>query len=791
MILIYITDVISKIIQIIRKALNGSSIRYIVLVFLANVAVSMAQAQFYPVQITTQLVPPYSVYLPDYATPGNDKLRLVMVQRDLTKPSYQIRLQLSVELNGRTILRTARTFNPPPINLDPGIPTVITGIDLQPYLDSHNLDFVGYSKTEYEQTKALPEGSYQICFTAYDYRRQDVQVSESGCNFYWLAKDEPPLINFPACGMSLAVTNPQQIIFSWLPRNTSSPNSAAQTEYEFSLFEMRPSGRNPNDVVLSSSPIYRTTTEMTQLVYGPAEPFLLENLTYVWRVRAIDKNGKDQFRNNGYSEVCTFNYGAADAIQWQPIADLQAEAETERRGKAWWGAQQVDGYKVHYKKVGSSHQWFSQDADKSEVVLFDLEADTRYEVRVQPQAGGVYGPYSDIKEFKTLTKRTFQCGDQLDSIPALGNPLPFATMGMMIDVQGIIMTIKEVDGPHGAGLYSGLGEVSIPYFGGAVFNVTFNNLYINENRMAQQGRVEFITKGVDAFIEEELAEQKRKEREEQQQKNREEWAGTDFYSKIFYYEEIEIDSMYTNAEGHVIIVDASGATYVNKEIPAILADAPEKAIIIEDKNGDQWVVQKDGKVTRVPAGGLSPTMDVVVSEEALDMVKQALQELHLDYSGENFAKIERELTERRTSLDAHIEQHNSSILQNASASSSSSEEEELLGEPLFFDFVLTTPSEQTTDDEFKQLSLAKNDKELERNRGVLLGFLGNDTNVNEANKLVAQELEIESRPVSEFIEKKKQSNTPLSEIKAKVKEAIVALIDSLLIEAAKKKNEQQ
>jgi hypothetical protein len=81
------------------------------------------QAQFYPVQSTPQLVPPYSVYLSDYATAGNEKLRVILVQRDLRQPSYQLRLVMSVELNGKIIMRTSRTYNPPPINLNPGIPT--------------------------------------------------------------------------------------------------------------------------------------------------------------------------------------------------------------------------------------------------------------------------------------------------------------------------------------------------------------------------------------------------------------------------------------------------------------------------------------------------------------------------------------------------------------------------------------------------------------------------------------------------------------------------------------------
>src|SRR5579871_916025 len=148
-------------------------------------------AQHYPVQATTQLIPPYSVYLTDYAAPGNEKLRLILMQKDLTQATYQLRLVVNIELNGNIIMRTSRLYHPAPIVLDPGIPTIITGSELFPYLDSRNLDFIGYSRSDYERTRALPEGSYRISFTCYDYHRQDVQVSNDGSSFYWLAKDEP------------------------------------------------------------------------------------------------------------------------------------------------------------------------------------------------------------------------------------------------------------------------------------------------------------------------------------------------------------------------------------------------------------------------------------------------------------------------------------------------------------------------------------------------------------------------------------------------------------------------
>ncbi|MFN7334548.1 MAG: fibronectin type III domain-containing protein [Cyclobacteriaceae bacterium] len=396
-----------------------------------------AHAQLFPVQCTPQLVPPYSVYLSDYASPGNERLRVILVQRDLSQPSYQLRLVMSLELNGKIIMRTSRAFNPPPLNLEPGIPTIISGPDLAGYLDSRNIDFVGYSREQYERTRALPEGSYRIIFTAFDYRRQDVQVSNEGSSFYYLAKNEPPLINFPPCGTRLPTRNPYQIVFSWMPRNTASPNSAAETQYEFSLYETRPPGRNPNDVVLTTPPIYRAVTDFPQLVYGPAEPLLFEGMQYVWRVQAQDKNGRDAFRNNGSTEVCTFTYGGTDiSFEVGMLKGLQAQGETERRARIWWEAGDYESYRIEYKKTGQGFEWFRSDVKAQangvpnlEIKLFDLEPDTEYETRAQGMKAGVFGPYTDVIKFRTTPLRVAQCGQPTVLPTGTGKPIPFLTSG--------------------------------------------------------------------------------------------------------------------------------------------------------------------------------------------------------------------------------------------------------------------------------------------------------------------------------------------------------------------------
>ena len=295
-----------------------------------------AQAQIYPIQSTVRLIPPYGVYLPDYASPGQEKLQAILLLRDLTQASLDIRLRIEIHHNGRLLMRTSGAYNPVPITLFPGQPTIISGTELAPYLESRNLDFVGYDRNLYERNKALPEGSYQICIRAFDYNRQEVALSDPNlsCNFYFLNKAEPPLINLPACGSAVPVQLPQQVLFSWTPRNTASPNSALNTEYELSLYEVRPEDANPNDIVLSTPPVFQITTNFNQYIYGIADPPLIEGMQYAWRVRAIDITGRDAFRNQGFSEVCSFTYkGNLGGISTGLVAGFHSRRQNPKQSR--------------------------------------------------------------------------------------------------------------------------------------------------------------------------------------------------------------------------------------------------------------------------------------------------------------------------------------------------------------------------------------------------------------------------------------------------------------------------
>ncbi len=557
-------------------------------------------AQIFPVQVSTQLIPPYSVYLPDYAVAGSDKLRLIIVQKDLVEPSYSLRLHMTVEWNGKVIMRTSPQFMPTPIVVSPGVPTIIGGTELAPYLDSKNIDFTGYSREQYERTRSLPEGSYKICFTAFDYGRPDVQVSNEGCNFYFFSKNEPPLINMPACGSKINMLQPQQVIFNWLPRNTASPNSVVSTEYELSLYEVRPKGRNPNDIVLSTAPVYKVKTDLTTWIYGPADPPLLEDMQYAWRVQAIDKEGRDQFRNQGFSEVCTFFYGGNSSNNGNDIfanpdavKNLQAQGEGERKAKIWWkGLNGVDGYKVYYKKAGSGYEWFSQEVQDSSIWIFDLEPGTTYETRVQASKAGFFGAYSDIVQFSTSPKKVYNCGDGANVSPgsANGKPLTSLLPNSFITYRDFEIQVKEAMPDGGDGWYKGAGSVSLPFMLGKSFAVTFEKIYIDESKTVTSGEIHFVSDDLKQWI----------------NKVKDHHAGGDDVGKVktgadttdlvinFTLTEFTKVTVKLDSTGNIISVTIEGP-----DGPVTMPTAPSSTITIKDKDGNIFEVDKNGNVTQI------------------------------------------------------------------------------------------------------------------------------------------------------------------------------------------------
>ena len=461
-------------------------------------------AQTYPVQLSTNLIPPYSGYLPDYADPSSEKLKVILQFNDFTVAQYNVRLKFEIKGSGFT-LTTKQLYNPPPLQIEPGVPFLLSGADLAPYLNSSNLDFVGINQSQYEQRMALPEGYYTICVKAYDYYNNGgtVQVSNEACAQAWFTLSDPPFLNLPFCNASVTPQTPQNILFQWTPMNMGSPNSAFNTEYDFELWECRPdTNAIPNQIVLSTAPIFSITTQQTVLNYGIVEPALNLYMKYVWRVRARDISGRDLFKNQGYSQICTFNYGSVANVLGSALTlNLSAQGVTHRMGKCTWNTQSLfTSYKLQVRKQGTTN-WFDYNTTLGSEKVTNLEPNTDYEAQVQGIGNGITSAWSNIATFRTNNEQNYSCNDQTQlADPLQAQPLPLnkAVIGLIIQ-SGQFEIITTQIAPTGApGWYSGKGYARV--FGILPLAVQWSNIYIDDNNRHQQGVIQAMTKGIDSWV---------------------------------------------------------------------------------------------------------------------------------------------------------------------------------------------------------------------------------------------------------------------------------------------------
>ncbi|KAA2242739.1 hypothetical protein F0L74_09435 [Chitinophaga agrisoli] len=573
--------------------------RYLLCLLLLLTVKTSLRAQQYAITASTQIIPPYSVYLPDYAVPGSDKLRVILVQNDLTKPAYDVRLQLTVERNGQVIMRSAQTFNPRPISLSPGVPTVIGGTDLFDYLQSNNLEFSnGFSRDEYERTKALPEGAYRISFTAFDYRRPKVQVSNAGANIFFFQKNDPPLLNQPVCGSRVEKRDPQFLTFNWSTRNTPSPFGDA-TEYIFSLYEIKPKGSNPDYIIRSARPIYTVTTQTNTIVYGPGEPQLTDSMDYAWVVQARDKGGRDMYNNQGFSRSCTFSYLGSDPFKANNITKPTLKGTVTGQRTIHWSwplapgnaAYQVETYRLQYratKKGDVEFDWITSEKPQDTALdINSLEPNRAYEARLQWRIAGVYGPYSDLVTVTTDSLKTFVCGVPGDlTAPANTKPLIAAVPGLIVRIGHFDILLTEVSGSDG--VFTGKGRVVTPGFGIGLL-MKFDRITVNTDLVVIKGEMQAVTDGIDKFVSDAVKEQ-RGGNDVGQTKSGD--LPPDIVTKlhIFTKENIAVDT----ADGTITLKDSQTG---EQEVVNYKDKGKTLPLTLEDVDGNMYNIDKNGKVT--------------------------------------------------------------------------------------------------------------------------------------------------------------------------------------------------
>ncbi|MEE9372648.1 MAG: hypothetical protein V3V00_06300 [Saprospiraceae bacterium] len=283
------------------------SIRDILLMPIAVLAsVSSVAQQVWPVQISGAMIPPRSLDLGVYANERSQDLIFNAVLNDPVKTALDVTLSLSIEQNGEVIYQTNPNYFTPPMTLSQFKLEHLDGSALQPYLNAANLTNAQGTGTG---SLELPEGFNQICLQVYGVQR-NVPVSNKFCVQGSFFLNQPPQGIMPEDGDKMNYPQTQNQLFSWQPMHLGSSNSPGAVEYRFELVQLPDGTYNVNDAFESSLQVYRTTTMTPSLIYTQAEPQLIPNKVYAWRVKAssIMAPTSKLFQNDGYSEVYSFIY---------------------------------------------------------------------------------------------------------------------------------------------------------------------------------------------------------------------------------------------------------------------------------------------------------------------------------------------------------------------------------------------------------------------------------------------------------------------------------------------------
>jgi len=445
-------------------------------------------AQITPVQVTPQLLPPYSLQVSDYYSGVQPKLQVMLLNRDINQPVIRVRLRMTVE-SQNCRMRTRPNAVTPVFTLTNGVPYYLTPQDLQAFFLASNLEIGGgYSEQQYVQTGRLPEGLYSIYFEAFEEVTGNL-VSNKGFSLGWLTLAEPPILNTPARNEDVKPGTPQNIVFNWTPRHNTSVTAGYYTDYVFTIVEYLDSYMSPDAAFTANPPLFIDSVQNTTYLMGAAHPQLIPGRRYAWRVQAKSKDGSNQpvmFRNNGFSEVFVFNYRNNCNAPLGIISSINGQ----RASIEWQNDPMHLEWRVEYReKNNPKAEWFSLSNTLPRVLITDLKPGTQYEYRVGGACIAANFVYSPLGSFTTAGfNQNYMpgCGDTILPAPGSGNPRQTLVAGDSIQAGSFTVYVGYVTG---TGSFSGQGYVIVPWLANAKVEVQFSNITVSEDKKLLTGEI--------------------------------------------------------------------------------------------------------------------------------------------------------------------------------------------------------------------------------------------------------------------------------------------------------------
>jgi hypothetical protein len=369
----------------------------------------------------------------------------------------------------------------PIYQLSAGTPLRLSLNDLAIYFRRENIAMNSGFATDFQRTHRLPDGFYQFRFDVFDAATgQQLSNPNTGFAQAYIAAGDPPLLNMPRKGETVAESPIPMIFFQWTPRHFNSVANAYNTEYEFSLVEIFDKNIAPEAVFNASRVLLKETVKQSNFRYTSAYPPLIPGFRYAWCVRAVARENFEEanvFKNNGFSEIYYFDYTA----DCRAVSTFGAVYE-DGQMKITWVNTDATEYILEYKKQNAS-KWVSENAYGGVHILRKLKGGDTYEFRVGCRCAmnDVY-VYSRLQSFTVPNTKDAENNPKCGIMPEVkqrnSDPLQTLKAGDIVLAGDFPVKISEVTSSSG-GRFSGEGKITIPMFNKALVNVRFDNITVN------------------------------------------------------------------------------------------------------------------------------------------------------------------------------------------------------------------------------------------------------------------------------------------------------------------------
>ncbi|TAJ12602.1 hypothetical protein DMA11_11950 [Marinilabiliaceae bacterium JC017] len=463
--------------------------RLLTQILLIIVCLSAAAQVHYPIRTFTILNSPLPYTLSGFASePGRMMLNINV--DDISLDQYAVKFRLNIQGNGIR-LYTKPTMHQEPFFMDGGINESFTGMDLEQFFNPDNLIFEGYSRNEYKRNGRLPEGVYRISVDVLDYYR-GFNVSQATPGMAMIYLTRAPRLTFPATQTEVDPGGVPNIRFSWLATMPADP--LADVAYRFRLWEIRPAGRDPYEMVQVSAPVFSEEVDAANFIYDISRPPLIDGMWYAWQVQAFDREGRALFKNDGKSEVFSFRYGKSCMIPELVITGV-GHTDVSLR---WSGDGSVQLYRLFYKRTDDS-DWQQAETGSLTYKLEGLDDNTGYELKVQSICSDTESDFSRVVRCKTDRIVDYTCGAKGDEFD-LSNTEPLVSLGKYDEFKAADFVIEVEEASGSGGSFSGTGYALVPYLNFLKFKVTFDNITINSDRRMIDGSVAFVYDESTGFV---------------------------------------------------------------------------------------------------------------------------------------------------------------------------------------------------------------------------------------------------------------------------------------------------